>query len=82
MQVGFAITAGDAVQRNERVVPWSGKSQQQIGLLIVGAVQLGVAKDLVGPEAAFTAIARLAPEEQPGVLLLQSLAGSGERLDG
>ncbi|MNI67333.1 hypothetical protein D3C73_1229580 [compost metagenome] len=82
MQVGLAITTGDAVQRDKRVIPWRGKSQQQIGLLIVGTVQLGVAEDFVGPETAFAAIARLAPKEQPGVLFLQSLAGRGERLDG
>ncbi|MNN72942.1 hypothetical protein D3C81_1890210 [compost metagenome] len=82
MQIGFAVAARDAVKRHQRVVTRCGQSQQQIRLLFVSTVQLGVAEHLVGPQAAFAAITRLTPEQQFGVLLLQGFTSGGKSFGG
>ncbi|MNL28466.1 hypothetical protein D3C87_1501090 [compost metagenome] len=82
MQVGFAIAAGDAVERHQGVVFRCRQAQQQISLPIVGTVKLGVAEHLVGPQAAFAAITGLAPEQQLRVLFLQGFASGRECFDG
>lgn len=62
MQVGFARPAINAVKRDELVLLGSRTAQQQIGLLLIGAYQLGIAKNLIGPQAAPT-VTGLTPEQ-------------------
>ncbi|MNY49277.1 hypothetical protein D3C86_1846810 [compost metagenome] len=51
-------------------------------MLVVGAIELGVAEDIIGPQAAFATIPGLAPEQQLGILFLQGFAGGREGVDG
>ncbi|MCY1436405.1 hypothetical protein D9M71_525300 [compost metagenome] len=78
VQVGAAVAAGDGVDGEQGVLLRRRQAHQQVGLLVVRAVQPGFVEHRVGQQAARTAIARLAPEQRRGVGLQQGAAGGAE----
>ena len=78
MQVRSTVAASDAVQGHQRIVFRRSQTQQQISLLLIGAIQFRVTKYFIGPQTAFATITGLTPEQQLGTLLLQGFTGCRE----
>ncbi|MNM74410.1 hypothetical protein D3C81_861700 [compost metagenome] len=78
MQVSALVATGDAVQRDQGVALLGGTAQQNERLLFVRARQLAVLEHLIGPQAVFTTVARLTPEQRVAAVLLQGFARRGK----